>query len=62
MNIDSRWVENNQGHGLSPLPQGKQRRPIRSITHAPDQTGRQLRLLHCVVDLAAPSRSDLNSE
>jgi hypothetical protein len=31
---------------------------IRSIAHAPDQTGVQLRLLHCGVDLAALSRSE----
>src|SRR5436853_3365087 len=53
----------NQAHGLSPLPRGRQRRPIiRSIKHAPDQTGSQLRLLHCCIDLAAPSRCDLTSK
>src|SRR5215831_8265063 len=62
MNIDSRypvghsssWRERrtccgylNQGRGLSPLPQGKQRRPIiRSNTHAPDQTSYRPRLIH----------------
>jgi len=30
--------------------------------HAPDQTGRRLRLLHCALDLAAPGRCDLNSK
>jgi len=36
----------NQGHRLSPLPRGRQRRPlIRSITHAPDQTFQQPQLL-----------------
>src|SRR5215467_392055 len=35
----------NQGHGLSPLPRGRQRRPIiHSITHAPDQTTGRPRL------------------
>jgi len=46
----------NQGRGLSPLPHGKKRRPIiRSITHAPDQTNRRPRLIHCPFDLAAPT-------
>jgi hypothetical protein len=37
----------SQGLGLSPLPQGGRQRPfIRSITHAPDQTGVRFQLLH----------------
>src|SRR5713101_2436829 len=45
------------GRGLSPLPQGRQRRPIiRSNTHAPDQTESQPRLLQCRFDLASPGR------
>jgi len=40
--------------------QGGQQRPfIRSITHAPDQTGSQPQRLHCVFDLAAPGCSPL---
>src|SRR5260370_10936952 len=47
----------NQGRGLSPLSQGKKRRPnIRSITHAPDQTNRRPRLIQCPFELAAPTR------
>ncbi len=37
------------------------RRPIRSNTHAPDQTAKRPRLLHCILDLAAPSRCYLTS-
>src|SRR5260370_1966081 len=38
----------NQGRGLSPLSQGKKRRPIiRSITHPPDHTNRRPHLIHC---------------
>src|SRR6516162_368647 len=49
--------------GYRRSPRGKQRRPIiRSNTHAPDQTGSQLRLLHWVFDLAAPGRYDLTPE
>src|SRR5208283_1009547 len=36
----------NQSRGLSPLPSGRQRRPIRSNTHAPDQTDGRSRNLH----------------
>src|SRR5437588_662244 len=49
--------------GYRRSPRGRQRRPIiRSNTHAPDQTASQLQLLHWVLDLAAPGRSDLTSE
>jgi hypothetical protein len=45
-----------QGLVLSPLPLGRDNAPlIRSITHAPDQTVLQPRLLRCVVNLAAPA-------
>ena len=48
--------------GYRRSPRGRQRRPIiRSNTHAPDQTGSQLRLLQCTVDLAAPGRYDLTA-
>jgi hypothetical protein len=43
--------------GYRRSPRGKQRRPIiRSSTHAPDQTAKRPRLLHCFLDLAAPGR------
>src|ERR1700674_734244 len=42
---------------------GRQRRPIiRSITHAPDQTETQPRLLQCRFDLASPGRRNLTSD
>jgi len=47
--------------GYRRSPRGRQRRPIRSITHAPDQTAKQPRLLHCILDLAAPSHCYLTS-
>src|SRR6266568_7209553 len=53
----------NQGRGLSPLPKGKKRCPIiRSITHAPDQTNRRPRPIHCSFDLAAPTYRHVTSE
>src|SRR6266704_2158852 len=53
----------NQGRGLTPLPQGERRCPIiRSITHAPDQTNRRPRLIHCRLDLATPSSCHRISE
>src|SRR6266699_5695774 len=53
----------NQGRGLSPLPKGKKRCPIiRSITHAPDQTNRRPRPIHCPFDLAAPTCCHITSE
>ena len=52
-----------KGRGMSSLHWGRQRRPIiRSITHAPDQTGRRRQLAHCDSDLAAPSRCSPNSK
>jgi signal transduction histidine kinase len=39
----------------------RRRRPIRSNTRAPDQTAKRPRLLHCILDLAAPSRCYVTS-
>jgi hypothetical protein len=43
----------NQGRGLSSVPCGTRRRPmIRSITHAPDQTGARPRRLHWLTSIS----------
>src|SRR5580692_8615265 len=44
-----------QGRWLSPLPSGEDNAQLFAQSHAPDQTDRQPRLLHCFFDLAAPN-------